>query len=59
MPRWAGCHVRAFEFFGGSTKIGRSDNTRTEVDRACRYEPDVNRTYPAALPKSPFFRTQP
>ena len=45
MPHWIGCHVRAFEFFGGSTKLVVPDNTRTGVDRACRYEPDVNRTY--------------
>lgn len=45
MPHWIGCHVRAFQFFGGSTKLVIPDNTRTGVDRACRYEPDVNRTY--------------
>jgi transposase len=42
---WVDCHVRAFEFFEGTPKLVVPDNPRTGVDRACRYEPDVNRTY--------------
>jgi transposase len=42
---WIGCHVYAFEFFNGTTKLIVPDNPRTGVDRACRYEPDINRTY--------------
>src|SRR5713101_6007216 len=45
LANWIGCHVRAFEFFDGTTKLIVPDNPRTGVDRACRYEPDVNRTY--------------
>ena len=45
MPHWIDCHVRAFEFFSGTPKLVIPDNTRTAVDRACRYEPDLNRTY--------------
>ena len=52
MPHWISCHVRAFEFFGGSTKLIIPDNTRTGVIRACRYEPDVNRTYHEMAPHS-------
>ncbi len=42
---WIDCHVRAFEFFEGVPKLVIPDNPRTGVDRACRYEPDLNRTY--------------
>jgi transposase len=42
---WVDCHVRAFEFFAGAPKLVVPDNPRTGVDRACRYEPDLNRTY--------------
>lgn len=45
LANWIDCHVRAFEFFAGTTKLLVPDNLRTGVDRACRYEPDINRTY--------------
>jgi transposase len=45
LPHWIDCHVQAFEFFGGTTKLLIPDNPRTGVTRACRYEPDLNRTY--------------
>jgi len=45
LANWIDCHVRAFEFIGGTTKLTVPDNPRTGVDRACRYEPDLNRTY--------------
>jgi transposase len=45
LTNWIDCHVRAFEFIGGTTKLIVPDNPRTGVDRACRYEPDLNRTY--------------
>lgn len=45
LANWIGCHVHAFEFFAGTTKLIVPDNPRTGVDRACRYEPDINRTY--------------
>lgn len=42
---WIDCHVRALEFFGGCPTLIIPDNPRTAVNRACRYEPDLNRTY--------------
>jgi transposase len=45
LAQWIDCHVRAFEFFGGTTALVIPDNPRTGVTRACRYEPDLNRTY--------------
>jgi transposase len=45
MANWIDCHVQAFEFFGGTTTLLVPDNPRTGVTRACRYEPDLNRTY--------------
>jgi transposase len=42
---WLGAHIRVFEFLGGCPKLVIPDNTRTGVSRACRYEPDLNRTY--------------
>jgi transposase len=45
LANWIDCHVRAFEFFDGVTKLLVPDNPRTGVSRACRYEPDLNRTY--------------
>jgi transposase len=37
--------MRAIEFFQGVKKLLVTDNPRTGVTRACRYEPDLNRTY--------------
>lgn len=42
---WIGAHVRALEFFGGSTQLTIPDNLRSGVSRACLYDPDVNPTY--------------
>ena len=42
---WLESHVRAFEFFGGTTTIVIPDNLKSAVTRACRYEPEMNRTY--------------
>ncbi len=45
LPSWIGAHTRAFEFYGGTAAIVVPDNTKTAVIRACRYEPELNRTY--------------
>ena len=45
LANWIDCHVQAFEFFQGVTQLLVPDNPRTGVTRACRYEPDLNRTY--------------
>ena len=37
--------MRAFEFIGGVPEIVVSDNLKSGVTKACRYEPSVNRTY--------------
>ena len=45
LENWISSHLRAFEFLGGVPKLVIPDNTRTGVNQACRYEPDLNRTY--------------
>ena len=45
LPDWIGAHIDAFEFFGGVPEIVVPDNPKTGVTKACRYEPDLNRTY--------------
>ena len=42
---WIGAHLRTFEFVGGTPEILVPDNLKSGVTRACRYEPDLNRTY--------------
>jgi len=42
---WIGSHLRAFEFFLGVPAVVVPDNLRSAVSRACRYEPELNRTY--------------
>src|ERR1039458_3463806 len=45
LSHWIECHVLALESFQGTSKLIVPDNPRTGVTRACRYEPDLNRTY--------------
>lgn len=45
LPDWIGSHVRAFAFFGGAPHLLVPDNLRSGVNKACRYEPDINPTY--------------
>lgn len=45
MADWIGAHVRAFAFFGGVSEIVVPDNPKVGVNRACRYEPELNRSY--------------
>lgn len=42
---WIGSHVRAFEYFGGVSRIIIPDNLKSGVTKACRYEPDINPSY--------------
>jgi len=42
---WVNAHVHAFEFMGGVPEIVVSDNLRSAVTKAHRYEPDLNATY--------------
>jgi len=46
---WIGSHVRAFEYFSGVPALVVSDNLRTGVSRACRWEPGINATYAEML----------
>jgi transposase len=45
LPDWLGSHVRAFEFFGGLPEMVIPDNLRSAVSKACRYDPELNRSY--------------
>lgn len=45
VPDWIGSHTRAVEYWGGVTAIGVPDQLKSGVTRACRYEPQVQRTY--------------
>lgn len=62
LPDWIGSHVRAFEYFGGIVGLLVPDNLKSGINKACRYEPDVNPLYAdmvsyygtAVLPARPF-----
>ena len=45
LPTWIGCHVRAFEYFAGTSAIWVPDNPKVGVTRADRYDPELNPTY--------------
>jgi transposase len=45
LPTWIGCHVRAFEFFGGVPEVLVPDNLKSAIKKAHRYEPEPNPTY--------------
>jgi transposase len=45
LPDWIGSHQRAFAYFKGVTELLVPDNLKSGVDKACRYEPDLNPTY--------------
>jgi transposase len=45
LPDWIAVHVHAFEMIGGVPKFLVPDNTKVAVIKACRYDPQVNRTY--------------
>ena len=45
LPDWLGSHVRCFEFMGGTAAACVPDNLKSAVDKACRYEPELNRSY--------------
>lgn len=42
---WIASHVRALKFFGGVPKAIVCDQLKSGVSKACRYEPEVQRTY--------------
>ena len=45
LPDWLGSHVRMFEFIGGCPELVIPDNLRSGVNKACRYDPDLNASY--------------
>ncbi len=45
LANWIASHVRAFQYFGGTTEILVPDNLKQGVTKAHRYEPDLNPTY--------------
>lgn len=45
LPDWLGCHVNALEAFGGAPALLVPDNAKVAVIKACRYDPQVNRSY--------------
>jgi transposase len=45
LPDWLMSHVRALEFFGGVPEILVPDNLKSAVNKACRYEPELNPSY--------------
>ena len=46
---WLGSHTRAFTFFGGVPHLIVPDNLKSGVSKACRYEPQLNRSYAELL----------
>jgi transposase len=45
LPDWLGSNVRALTFFGGAPAAFVPDNLKSGVERAHRYDPDLNRAY--------------
>jgi transposase len=45
LPDWIGSHFNMYQFFGGVPELTLTDNLRSGVTKACRYEPLVNETY--------------
>ena len=45
IPHWLGSHQRALAFFGGVPEIIVPDNLKSGINAACRYEPELNRSY--------------
>jgi transposase len=45
LPCWIAGHTGAISFFGAAPHIITPDNPKAIVTRACRYEPDLNRTF--------------
>lgn len=42
---WLMAHVRALEYSQAVPKIVVPDNLKTGINRACKYEPEINRSY--------------
>ena len=45
IENFLGSQIRAFHYFGGVPKMLVPDNLKSAVTKACRYDPDINRSY--------------
>jgi transposase len=45
LPDWIGAHRRALEYFQCVPRVLVPDNLKSAVNKACKYEPDLNPTY--------------
>jgi transposase len=45
LPCWLQAHVEMYEYFGGASELTVADNLKSGVNRACRYDPETNRSY--------------
>jgi transposase len=45
VTHWVGSHIRAFSCIGGVPEALVIDNLKSGVTRACRYEPELNKTF--------------
>ena len=45
LESWITAHCHAYEFFGGAPRVTVPDNPKTAVVKACRYEPQLHRSY--------------
>jgi len=45
LPSWLSSHVKMYEFFQGVPQLTVPDNLKSGVTKACRYDPEVNRSY--------------
>ena len=46
---WLLCHVHAYEYFGGVTRLLIPDNLKTGVSKKTRYETILNKSYAEIL----------
>jgi len=45
LPDWIAGHCRGYEYFGCAPHIEVDDNLKSAVNKACRYDPDLNLTF--------------
>ena len=45
LPDWLESHVRLFNYLGGTPKMLIPDNLKSGVNKACRYDPELNPSY--------------
>ncbi len=45
LPCWLQAHVEMYEYFHGVSELTVPDNLKSGVTKACRYDPEANRSY--------------